>query len=121
MSETVANEMKVRFPGLLGMRIVDVHPGYCRMEIDVEERHLRFRANGLHAGAVVSLADSACGAGCQASLEPGKAFSTVELKANLISTASSGTIVAEAVPLHMGKRTHVFVCTQMIMDAPGGA
>ena len=38
MSETVANEMKVRFPGLLGMRIVDVHPGYCRMEIDVEER-----------------------------------------------------------------------------------
>src|SRR5439155_17888898 len=117
-------------------RIVDIRPGYCRMEIDVEERHLRFRANGLHAGAVVSLADSACGAGCQASLEPGKAFSTVELKANLISTASSGTIVAEAVPLHMGKRTHVwearvtrgdgkliavFVCTQMIMDAPGGA
>jgi len=120
-----------RFPGLLGMRIAEIRPGFCRMEMDVEEKHLRFRASGLHAGAVVSLADSACGAGCQASLEPGKTFSTVELKSNLIATASHGTIVAEAVPLHMGKRTHVwearvtrgdgkliavFVCTQMIMD-----
>ena len=132
MSDGTTVDRSHRFPGLLGMRIAEIRPGYCRMEMDVEEKHLRFRANGLHAGAVVSLADSACGAGCQASLEPGKVFSTVELKTNLISTASEGTIVAEAVPLHMGKRTHVwearvtrsdgkmiavFVCTQLIMDA----
>ena len=122
-----------RFPGLLGMRVVDRRHGYCRVEIDVEEKHLRFRADGLHAGAVVSLADSACGAGCQASLPKGKTFSTVELKANLIGTAASGTIVAEATPVHMGARTHVwearvtrddgkliaiFTCTQLIMDGP---
>jgi len=131
MTDATANRAN-RFPGLLGMRIAELRHGYCRMEMVVGEKHLRFRANGLHAGAVVSLADSACGAGCQASLEPGKVFSTVELKTNLIATASDGTIVAEAVPLHMGKRTHVwearvtradgktiavFVCTQLILDA----
>ena len=60
-----------------------------------------------------------------------KTFTTVELKANLIGTAGSGTLVAEATPVHMGKRTHVwesrvtrddgkliamFVCTQLIID-----
>ncbi len=120
-----------RFPGLLGMRVVERRHGFCRVEMDVEEKHLRFRADGLHAGAVVSLADSACGAGCQASLPAGKTFTTVELKTNLLATASSGTLVAEATPVHMGGRTHVwearvtrsdgkviaiFVCTQLILD-----
>jgi 1,4-dihydroxy-2-naphthoyl-CoA hydrolase len=120
-----------RFPGLLGMRAVELRHGFGRFTMDVEERHLRLRANGLHAGAVVSLADSVCGAACQASLPDDKTFTTVELKANLISTTSSGTLVAEATPVHMGGRTHVwearvtrddgkliavFVCTQLIID-----
>jgi len=121
-----------RFPGRLGIRIVEKRHGYCRMEMDVDERHLRPYIDGLHAGAVVSIADSACGMGCQASLEDGRTFTTVELKANLIGSASSGTIVAEATPVHMGRRTHVwearvtrsdgkliavFTCTQLIIEA----
>ena len=120
-----------RFPGLLGMNVVERRHGYARVEMIVEEKHLRFRADGLHAGAVVSLADSACGVACQSSLPDGKTFTTVELKANLISTTSSGTLVAEATPVHLGGRTHVwearvtredgkvvalFVCTQLILD-----
>jgi uncharacterized protein (TIGR00369 family) len=120
-----------RYPGLLGMRIVERRHGFCRAEMDLDERHLRPFIDGVHAGAVVSLADSACGMGCQASLPRGKVFTTVELKANLIASAASGTVVAEATPVHMGKRTHVwearvtradgrllalFTCTQLIMD-----
>jgi acyl-coenzyme A thioesterase PaaI-like protein len=30
-----------RFPGLLGMRIVERRHGYCRAEMDIEERRLR--------------------------------------------------------------------------------
>ena len=120
-----------RFPGLLGLKVVERRHGYARVEMNVEEKHLRFRADGLHAGAVVSLADSACGVGCQSSLPEGKTFTTVELKANLIGTTTSGTLVAEATPVHLGGRTHVwearvarddgkviavFVCTQLILD-----
>lgn len=122
-----------RFPGLLGMRIVELRHGYGRVDMDIDERHLRVRADTLHAGAVVSLADSVCGGACQASLADGKTFLTVELKANLVSTTGSGTLVAEATAVHMGKRTHVwearvtrddgkliamFVCTQLIIDRP---
>jgi uncharacterized protein (TIGR00369 family) len=124
-----------RFPGLLGLRLIEHRHGYCRIEMDVDERHLRPFVDGVHAGAIVSLADSACGIGCQASLPEGRSFTTVELKANLIASASSGTVVAEATPVHMGRRTHVwearvtradgklialFTCTQMIMDGGTG-
>jgi uncharacterized protein (TIGR00369 family) len=122
-----------RFPGLLGIRVVEFREGYGRVEMDIDERHLRMRIDGLHAGAVVSLADSVAGGACQASLPDGKTFTTVELKANLIGTTGSGTLIAEATPVHMGKTTHVwearvsrddgklialFVCTQLIIDRP---
>ena len=121
-----------RFPGLLGIRLVERRHGYARAEMDLDERHLRPFVDGVHAGAVVSLADSACGMGCQASLPEGRAFTTVELKANLIGTAAAGTITAVAEPMHMGRSTHVwqarvtgadgkllavFTCTQLIVDA----
>ena len=121
-----------RFPGLLGLEVVEKRPGYCRCEMEIQEKHLRPHIDGVHAGAVVSLADTACGQGCMASLDPGKTFITVELKANLIASASEGRVIAEALPIHQGTRTHVwearvtredgrliatFTCTQLIMDA----
>jgi uncharacterized protein (TIGR00369 family) len=132
MSDWLGDHRARRFPGLLGMRVVEFRDGYGCVEMDIEEKHLRTRVDGLHAGAVVSLADSVAGGACQASLPEGKTFTTVELKANLIGTAGSGTLVAEATPVHMGKRTHVwearvtregkliamFVCTQLIIDRP---
>lgn len=121
-----------RFPGLVGLRVVDRRKGYARVEMTAEEKHLRPRGQGLHAGAVVSLADTACGAGCTASIPPDKEFSTIELKVNFLAAAQPGPLVAEAVAVHMGGRTHVwearvlngdgrtialFACTQLIHDA----
>jgi 1,4-dihydroxy-2-naphthoyl-CoA hydrolase len=131
MSDRKEEQISRRFPGLLGIRIAERRHGYCRAEMDVDERHLRPYIDGLHAGAVVSIADSACGMGCQASLPEGRSFTTVELKANLIGSAASGIIVAEATPVHMGRTTHVwearvtradgkliavFTCTQLIIE-----
>lgn len=129
--EELAARRARRFPGLLGLEIIERRSGYCRTEMQIEEKHLRPHIDGVHAGAVVSLADTACGQGCQATLPPGKTFITVELKANLIASAAEGRIVAEAVPVHTGRRTHVwearvtrpdgkliaiFTCTQLILD-----
>jgi uncharacterized protein (TIGR00369 family) len=131
MTDRDAEQRNRRFPGLLGMRVAERRSGFCRAEMEIDERHLRPYIDGVHAGVVVSLADSACGIGCQASLDEGRTFITVELKANLIASAASGTIVAEAIAVHMGRRTHVwearvtrddgkliaiFTCTQLIME-----
>lgn len=118
-------------PGLLGIRIVAVGQGYLDAELD-------FRAdlmapNGfLHAGTVVTLADTACGYGCSAHLPPtAKGFTTIELKSNHLGTAREGTIAVSAKAVHLGRTTHVwdatvthretgktialFRCTQMVL------
>jgi 1,4-dihydroxy-2-naphthoyl-CoA hydrolase len=84
----------------------------------------------LHAGAVVALADTACGYGCFASLpEGGTGFTTIELKTNFLGTARDGTLECEAVRVHGGRTTQVwdatvrhgakaialFRCTQLVL------
>ena len=86
----------------------------------------------LHGGAVVALADTACGYGCVASLPEGATgFTTIELKANYLGTVQDGPVVADARLVHGGHRTQVwdavvtggtrgrrialFRCTQLIL------
>ena len=86
----------------------------------------------LHAGTVVTLADTAAGFGCMASLPEGASgFTTIELKSNHLGTAREGAIVCVAKAVHLGKTTQVwdaevknkatdqlialFRCTQMIL------
>jgi uncharacterized protein (TIGR00369 family) len=86
----------------------------------------------LHAGAIVSLADTLCGYGTVAALPEGASgFTTVEIKSNFLRTVKTGIVEARAAPLHKGRTTQVwdavvrergadkamahFRCTQMIL------
>lgn len=120
-----------RLPGLLGFRVVDLMEGLLHAELDIRPDLLA--PNGfLHAATVIALADTAAGFGCIAHLPVGaQNFTTVELKANFVSTAREGTIVAKARPAHLGNTTQVwdaevkrkaddrqmalFRCTQLIL------
>ena len=89
----------------------------------------------LHAGAVVALADTACGYGCFASLpEGGTGFTTIELKTNFVGTARDGTLECTATRAHGGRTTQVwdatvrdesgktlalFRCTQLVLYGAG--
>ncbi len=124
-------------PSLMGMRAVEVGEGSFVIELDV--RPDLMAPNGfLHAGTVVSLADTAAGYGCIANLPEGaESFTTVELKANLLGTARAGTLRAVARAVHLGRTTQVwdanvyanggerpialFRCTQMILWPKPGA
>ena len=118
-------------PGLLGIRILDIGQGFLRADLPVRKE--LFAPNGfLHAGSVVTLADTSCGYGCVAHLPEGaNGFTTVELKSNHLGTARDGVIDVEAKAVHLGRTTHVwdaivthretaktialFRCTQMIL------
>ncbi len=118
-----------RFPGLLGIEVLEIAAGRALLRLPVRDELLA--PNGyLHAGAVVTLADTACGYGCVASLPAGaQNFTTVELKSNHLGTAREGVIEAEAVMQHGGRSTQVwdatvrqgdktlalFRCTQMLL------
>jgi 1,4-dihydroxy-2-naphthoyl-CoA hydrolase len=122
-----------KLPGLLGIRITQVSGSEVRAELAVSEMHMA--PNGfLHAGTVVTLADTCAGYGCVANLPAGATgFTTIELKSNHLGTAREGTIVGSAKAMHLGKTTQVwdaivthretgktlalFRCTQMILYA----
>jgi 1,4-dihydroxy-2-naphthoyl-CoA hydrolase len=118
-------------PGLMGIRVVEVGQGFLRAELTIR-KDLHAPNGFLHAGTVVTLADTACGYGCVAHLPQGaKGFTTIELKSNHLGTALEGVIEAEAKAAHLGRSTQVwdatvrhagsgktlalFRCTQMIL------
>lgn len=124
-------------PGLLGIVITHVDKSELRAELQVKKSHLA--PNGfLHAGTVVTLADTCAGYACAVNLPEGATgFTTIELKTNHLGTALEGTLKCTATPVHRGRTTQVwdaevthaqsgrtlalFRCTQMILYAKKGA
>ena len=126
----LAERLALGLPGHLGIELVALEAGQITLALPLRPQHIA--ANGfLHAGTVVTLADTACGFGCLANLPAeGASFTTIELKANFLRTATEGAIQAVASLQHGGRRTQVwdalvrddqertlalFRCTQMIL------
>ena len=129
--ESFNNRGVGKLPAHLGIVIIAISESEVLAEIAVRPELMA--PNGfLHAGTVVTLADTCAGYGCLASLPKGASgFTTVELKSNHLGTAREGTIVARANPAHRGRTTQVwdavvthresgkaialFRCTQLIL------
>ena len=124
------------YPGHLGIAVTHISSTELKAELEIKQHHIA--PNGfLHAGAIVSLADTSCGYGCMSNLPEGASgFTTIELKSNHLSTAKQGTLISTANPVHSGKTTQVwdavvthrqtgkkialFRCTQMILYPVSG-
>ncbi len=136
LSLSELNELgRAYLPGRIGVEFVDVGEATVAGRIQIESHHLA--PNGyLHAGSVVTLADSCCGYGCMITLPEGAAgFTTIELKSNFLGTALDGAIRCDARLIHPGRTTQVwdaevtkegdgktialFRCTQMILYPKG--
>ena len=118
-------------PGFLGIIITNVDALQVKAMLPVK-RSLMAPNGFLHAGTVVTLADTTAGYGCIANLSDGATgFTTVELKSNFLGTARDGTLECTATAVHVGKTTQVwdavvthketgktmalFRCTQMLL------
>lgn len=118
-------------PGLVGVVVDEISEGLLRAHLVVRPELMA--PNGfLHAGTVVTLADTTCGYGTVAHLPEGASgFTTIELKSNHLGTARDGTIEVVATAAHVGRTTQVwdavvthretgrtvalFRCTQMVL------
>jgi len=120
-------------PQLMGIAITSVTDLEVRAELAVSG-HVMASNGYLHAGGVVTLADTAAAYGCSANLPVGATgFTTLELKSNHFGTARSGVVECVAKGAHLGRSTQVwdaevrhkdtgkviavFRCTQMILYA----
>jgi uncharacterized protein (TIGR00369 family) len=118
-------------PGRLGLELVELADGTATMRCELRGYHLA--PNGyLHAGSIISLADTAAGYGCVGNMPDGASgFTTIEMKANFLGTLLEGVLLARASLIHAGRTTQVwdvdvtdegsgkamalFRCTQLIM------
>jgi 1,4-dihydroxy-2-naphthoyl-CoA hydrolase len=125
------NASQGRLPGHLGIVVTKVEPQVLHARLEVMP-HLLAPNGYLHAGTVVTLADTAAGFGCMANLPEGAtSFTTIELKSNHLGTCREGVVLCVAKALHAGRTTQVwdaivteertgktialFRCTQMIL------
>jgi 1,4-dihydroxy-2-naphthoyl-CoA hydrolase len=118
-------------PGYLGLSITRVSEGLIEGELELRKALLAPNTY-LHAGTVVTFADTLAGYGCVAHLpENAQNFTTIELKTNFLNTAREGRLYGEARAVHLGRSTHIwdtvvthgaerrqlalFRCTQLIL------
>jgi len=118
-------------PEHLGIVVTEVLERELRAKFQVQA--ILLAPNGyLHAGSVVTLADTCAGYACQANLPEGAiGFTTIELKSNHLGTARTGAVECVAKAVHLGRTTQVwdavassmetgktialFRCTQLIL------
>ena len=100
------------FPALLGIEYVDVGHGHVVARLEVRGDLLAPTNGLLHGGALVTVADSACGIGAALSLpQDARGHATVELKTNFLGPVREGSIRCDARLVHAGRSTQVWDAT----------
>jgi 1,4-dihydroxy-2-naphthoyl-CoA hydrolase len=112
LSEEIEGRMEDRLPGLLGMELLHAEHGGTEGRIALRDELLAPN-DYVHAGTVVTLADTCCGLGCRVSLPDGATgFTTIELKSNFLRSAGAGDALhCKAALTHGGRTTQVWDAT----------
>jgi uncharacterized protein (TIGR00369 family) len=109
----LAENLRTGLTGFLGCEVVQLRPGRIEARLPLRDELMLAAGDVLHAGTVVTFADSCAGWGCLASLPDGIAgFTTSELKVNLVATTRMpDALICAATMLHGGRRTQVWDAT----------
>jgi uncharacterized protein (TIGR00369 family) len=96
------------FPRWLGITVTVATPDRVVAEITVRQ-DLCTANDILHGGAIMAFADTIGALGTVANLRDGQGTTTIESKTNFFAASSLGALlIAEATPLHRGRRTQVW-------------
>ena len=128
-TELSVERLSGSFPGNLGIELTEITDEHVLGRMPVDKRQLH-PMGYVHGGAWVAFADTVAAWGTLRHLPDARGFTTVELKINVLASATDGDeLTAIGVPLHVGSRTQVwevrvsraerlaanFVCTQIVL------
>ena len=91
----------------LGIRFVEATPERVVAELDYRPP-LTTVGGALHGGTLMAFADTVGAAATFLNLPAGASTTTLESKTNFFAAGRAGTVRAEAIPLHRGRRTNVW-------------
>jgi uncharacterized protein (TIGR00369 family) len=103
---------------LFGIRLVEVAFGRIVFAAQIEERF--YNGTGVaHGGFAAALLDTALGCAINTTTGPGKRFTTIELKVNMLRplTVDVGEVRCEGTVINVGRRTGI--SEARIVDAAG--
>ena len=101
---------------LLGIEVVEARTDRVLARLTVRE-DICTSGGILHGGAFMALADTAGAIGASLNLRPGDGTTTIESKTNFLGSAPVGSVItAEALPVHVGRRSSVWQ-TRITNDA----
>lgn len=131
--ETMQKHIAGLFPGLIGVKLVEMAPERVVAHLDVRP-DLCTAGGIMHGGAYMAFADTLGAIGTIVNMDRGRRTTTTESSTKFIGGAKAGTtVVGESLPLHRGRTTQVWqtsirtlegkLCavvtqTQLILDAP---
>ncbi len=99
------------FPGLMGVRLIEISPERVSAEMDVRP-DLCTAGSILHGGAYMAFADTLGAVGTLLNLPPGRTTTTTDSSTKFIAGAKAGTTVTGvSVALHRGRTTMVWQTT----------
>jgi len=87
---------------LISMEIKELKPGYARLEVLLEEKHLH-PFGSTHGGVFASLVDASAYWALYSEVDEGKWMATVEMKLNFLAPARTGKLVAEGRRIKLGQ------------------
>lgn len=100
----------------LGATLEDVRPGAVTIRLpfrdDLTQQH-----GFVHAGAIASVADSACGYAALSLMPAGADVLSIEFKINMLSPAKGDALVARGVVIRAGKK--IMVCRADVFSITG--
>jgi 1,4-dihydroxy-2-naphthoyl-CoA hydrolase len=109
--EMIQKLMQPIFPGLMGVRVIELAPDRVVAEMAVRP-DLCTTGGILHGGAYMAFADTLGAVGTVVNLPEGKRTTTTDSSTKFIGGAKAGTTVTgECVALHRGRTTMVWQTT----------
>ncbi|MBI4635441.1 MAG: PaaI family thioesterase [Candidatus Rokubacteria bacterium] len=103
----VQDMLKGTLAELLGIRFVEMRAERVVAELTIRDE-LRTVGGSLHGGTLMAFADTLGATATVLNLPAGAGTTTIESKTNFFAAGRAGTVRAETVPLHRGKRTMVW-------------
>jgi uncharacterized protein (TIGR00369 family) len=108
---------KQRFMATLGAQLVSVNPGEVLIELPWRDE-LAQQHGVLHAGAVASIADSACGYAALSLMPAGTGVMSVEFKVNLLAAGRGTRFLARGRVRRAGRT--LTICEGTVRAVDGG-
>ena len=105
-----------RFMGTIGARLSRLAPGEVDIELPITDA-LTQQHGFLHAGALATVADSACGYAALSLMPAGAAVLSIEFKINMLAPAAGHSVVAQGRVIRSGKT--ITVCRADVIARSG--